>query len=330
MKEQDIRPDNLFQKYLELSAQDASRCFTGVPRTDIACVACNGTKLSYQFDKNDFGYTLCTDCGTLFQSPRPHPEAFEQFYRNSVSSRYWADEFMPIVAEARRQSIFRVRVESLANLCNDKDISVNTLIDVGAGSGIFLEEWRQRFQDTRCVGIEPSVSLAQRCKDKGLDVIESIVERAVGYEGSGDVVTCFEVFEHVHHPLDFLCTLKRLIRPGGYLFITALGVDGFDIQVLWEKSNSIFPPHHINFLSVEGFHRLFERAGFVDVDITTPGALDVDIVRNAAIKDASVLSGQRFIQRLVQDSNLSMKFQEFLRKESLSSHTWVYAKNSAA
>lgn len=326
MKEQDIRPDNLFQKYLELSEQDASRCFTGVPRAEIACVACSGTKLSHQFDKNDFSYTLCTQCGTLFQSPRPHAEAFEQFYRNSVSSRYWANEFLPAVAEARRKSIFRVRVERLARLCAEKDIAVDTLIDVGSGFGIFLEEWRKRFQHTRCVGIEPSVSLAQRCKDKGLDVIENIVERVVGYEGSGDIVSCFEVLEHVHDPLDFLCALKRLIRPEGCLFITALGVDGFDIQLLWEKSNSVFPPHHINFLSVKGFCRLFERAGFVDVNVTTPGALDVDIVRNAALKDPSILNGHRFIQRLVMDPEVSTAFQEFLRQQRMSSHTWVTAQ----
>lgn len=327
MKEQDIRPDNLFQKYLELSEQDASICFTDVPRAEIACVACDGIKLCYQFDKNNFAYSRCTDCGTLFQSPRPNSSAFEQFYRDSASARFWADEFLPTVAEARRKTIFRVRVESLANLCDDKDIAVNTLIDVGAGSGIFLEEWQKRFQDTRCVAIEPSGSLAQRCSNHDFEVVESIVERVVGYEGSGDVVTCFEVLEHVYDPLDFLFALKRLVRSGGYLFITALGVDGFDIQVLWEKSNSVFPPHHINFLSVNGFSRLFERAGFVDVNVTTPGVLDVDIVRNAALKDASLLSGQRFIERLVLDPNLSMKFQEFLSKQSLSSHTWVFAKN---
>jgi SAM-dependent methyltransferase len=326
MKEHDIRPEALLQRYLELSALDAERCFGGISRYEVPCVACGVPGASHQFVKNGFDYASCSSCGTLFQSPRPSLAAYESFYRESDSSRYWADVFFPAVAEARRERIFRPRAERLAALCRDKGIVVERLIEVGAGYGIFLDEWHGLSPATELLAVEPSASLAAHCRAKGLVVEETIAEKLSGYDGHADIVVCFEVFEHVHDPLSFLKTLARLARPGGYVFVSTLCADGFDIQVLWEASNSIFPPHHINFLSVAGMESVFGRAGLLDVEVTTPGKLDVDIVRNAAAKQPGLLKVQRFIQKLVADDDLGAAFQTFLAQNRLSSHAWAIGR----
>ncbi len=330
MKESDIRPEKLLDRYLELSAQDAEHCFANAPCLDIPCVACGSQHLIREFDKNGFAYSSCEDCGTLFQCPRPPIDSFEAFYRDSASSRYWAEEFFPAVAEARREKIFRPRVERLAELCASKGIVVDNLVDVGAGYGIFLDEWRRCFPDAGLLAVEPSVALARECRAKGFAVVEDIVENVEGHDECADLVVCFEVLEHVYDPLAFIQVLIHLARPGGYVFVSTLGVDGFDIQMLWEKSNSIFPPHHINFLSVAGFQNLFERAGLVDIEVSTPGVLDVDIVRNAARRDPSLLDGHRYLRGVLADENKSAAFQHFLSENRMSSHAWVIGKKPAA
>ncbi len=326
MKESDIRPEVLLKRYLELSEQDAKLCFTETPWRDIPCVACGGEELVREFEKNGFTYSTCTNCGTLFQSPRPSIESFEAFYRNSVSSRYWAEKFFPAVAEVRREKIFRPRVDRLRKLCSAKAIVVEQLIDVGAGYGIFLDEWRKASSVTELLAVEPSSVLAAECRDKGFEVVEEIAENISGYNNYADLVVCFEVLEHVYDPLTFVQTLTRLVKPGGYVFVSTLCVDGFDISTLWDKSNSIFPPHHINFPSVLGFECLFARAGLVDIDISTPGQLDVDIVRNAIKRKPDLLNGQRFLQRIATDNDMAVNFQEFLAANRLSSHAWVIGK----
>lgn len=326
MKESDIRPEHLLNRYLQLSALDASVCFDGITRENIPCVACGSRSAIHQFEKNGFAYASCNDCASLFQSPRPTLAAFEAFYQDSASARFWADEFFPAVAEARREKIFRPRVERLAQLCAKRGMDVGAIIDVGAGYGIFLDEWRRHSPATRAIAIEPSASLASECRKKGFEVVESIAEKAIGCLDVGDAVVCFEVLEHVYEPLEFVRVLARLTRRGGYLFVSTLGVDGFDIQVLWERSNSIFPPHHINFLSVAGFETLFRRAGLIDVEVITPGVLDVDIVRNAANRDASVLDGQRFLAGVMANPHTSEAFQRFLADNRMSSHTWIIAR----
>ena len=326
MKEHEIRPEALLNRYVELSAQDAAKCFSNVLRLTVSCVACGGSQAAPQFEKSGFAYAQCVDCRTLFQSPRPPLAAFEDFYRDSESSRYWAEVFFPAVAEIRREKIFRPRVERLADLCAERGISVGRLIDVGAGYGIFLDEWRRRFSSTKIVAVEPSSSLANECRAKGFEVVEEIVENVAGYDEFADLVTCFEVLEHVYDPLDFVKTLAGLARPGGYVFVSTLCVDGFDLQVLWDKSSQISPPHHINFLSVQGFERLFERAGLEDVLVTTPGQLDVDIVRNVLKRDSSLLKGQRFLGNLLADDLDAAAFQSFLAERRMSSHAWIVGR----
>jgi SAM-dependent methyltransferase len=327
VKEQDIRPDALAKRYYELSALDADRCFPDqAGRTAVACVGCGSSDASFALEKNGFAYAQCRTCGTLYQSPRPPLDAFEAFYRNSESSSYWSDVFFPAVAEVRREKIFRPRVEGVAAMAAARGHAVESIVDVGAGFGIFLDEWRALAPGITGLAIEPGHNLAEACRAKGFEVIEDIAENVVGRDGAADLVVCFEVLEHVWEPLQFVEQMVRLAKPGGLVFLTTLGVDGFDIQTLWERSNAIFPPHHINFLSVAGFERLFERAGLTDIEVRTPGKLDVDIVRNAWAAEPALAEGHRFLAHLLEDERRAAAFQAFLADNRLSSHTWVMGR----
>lgn len=326
MKETDIRPIGLMKRYVELSAKDADLCFNEAGRRDLPCVSCGSINITKEFSKSGFDYASCNECGTLYQTPRPPIKEFDEFYKNSRSSQYWADVFFPSVAEARREKIFKPRVQRLLELCKTTNLNVTKLIDVGAGYGIFLDEWRKAVPETELVAIEPSVSLAEECRNKKLSVVESLVENVEGYDDYADLVVCFEVLEHVDSPLEFIKILKKMVRPGGYLFVSTLCIDGFDLKMLWDKSNQISPPHHINFHSIKGFELLFNRAGLHEIQITTPGKLDVDIVRNYVENNPQIVKGNRFMRALLDDRDKSKFFQEFLAENQLSSHAWILGK----
>lgn len=327
MKEADIRPAALHNEYLRLSAADGETYFRDAVRQPVPCPGCGGGDSCISFVKYGFDYAECHTCGTLFQSPRASLDVFERFYSEAPSSRYWADVFFPAVAEARREKLFRPRVENILAICATNGFSPRVVVDVGAGYGIFLQEWLGRQPEARAVAVEPSPELAKVCRSKGLEVVEAIAEKAEGLAGSADLVTCFEVIEHVHDTLLFVQSLGSLVRKGGYAVVTGLGCDGFDIQTLWERSRSIWPPHHINFLSLAGFEVLFKRAGFSDIEVLSPGQLDVDIVANMFAGDEQVSAGGRFAATLLKRGQGARdEFQTFLRNHKLSSHVWVVAK----
>ncbi len=106
MKENDIRPKALLNRYFELSKKDVERFFGDEKRFSIPCVACGSMDATFEFEKYGFAYSSCKFCRTLFQNPRSCPDAFEGFYRDSNSSNFWAEVFFPQVAEIRREKIF--------------------------------------------------------------------------------------------------------------------------------------------------------------------------------------------------------------------------------
>ena len=328
MKEEDIRPSHLHEEYLRLSKEDAKIFFSDNSNwKQFPCPACNSDVVEHSFIKDGFGYVKCCDCGTLYQSPRPSIEEFEQFYVDSPSSNFWAEEFFPKIAEARRELIFRPRVKQISEYCDKNKITHNTTIDIGAGFGIFLDEWRNKHPDDLVCAIEPGEKLSQACRDKNLETLEVLAENAQSWSKKGDLVTCFEVIEHVHSPINFIESLKMLTKPGGHVLVSGLGVDGYDIQILWNESKSISPPHHINFMSVRGFELLFERAGFKDIDVITPGQLDTEIVKKAVISNSEIASQNRFATFLSNCSEqVQNEFQTFLQRNRMSSHVWIFAR----
>ena len=326
MKEHDIRPADLHNKYIELSRVDAETYFRGKPRTAIDCVACDSHNTDVSFEKFGFVYSLCNDCGTLFQNPRPGIEIFEVFYRDSKSSNFWAEEFFPATLENRRDKIFRPRAEKLHELMQRYAPECDVIVDVGAGFGVFLDEWRKLNPKSTLIAIEPSKLMADECRKQGFDTHETLIEDVKGLDSCADVAVCYEVLEHVHSPYDFLKSITKIIKPGGCILISTLSIDGFDLGLLWDRSMQVSPPHHINFLSIDGFEKLFSRLGLENVEVITPGKLDVDIVRNAALEDPNILEGNRFLKEILRSQERRNAFQSFLVDNKLSSHAWVMGR----
>ena len=325
MKEVDIRPKEIFSKYRELSKEDALNNFPFSARKVINCVACNSKNLELQFEKHGFEYSMCLECGSLFNSPRADLNAFDDFYKNSLSSKFWATEFFPSVMDARREFVFAPKAKEILDKIKKLNIDINKIADIGAGYGIFLEEWRKISNTKNLVAIEPSSKMAEICRSKGFDVFQSMVED-INEEINANLTVCFEVLEHAHNPLQFIKSLKNVMHPNGYLLLTTLSVDGFDIQQLWSHSDQISPPHHINFLSIQGFKLMFERAGFDLIEITTPGKLDLDIVLNSDYFLNSELSSSKFFKQVLSDESKKKNFQKYLSDNLMSSHIWALAK----
>lgn len=325
MKEQDIRNPQTHQRYLEMVREDAARFFGNASKLEEAlCPACQTSEYQKEFVKFGFSYVSCVSCRTLYVNPRPKVEPLKEFYVRSPSSRYWVEEFFKPVAEARREKIFRPRATLVAKLL--PSLATETVGDVGAGFGLFLAELRPFWPQARLVAIEPSPEMAAICRGKGLAVEESTIEDLEGRDGSFGLLTAFELLEHLHTPKDLIEKAFRLLRPGGHLLATTLSGEGFDIQLLWEQSKSVFPPHHLNFLNPVSFKLLCEKVGFVVESIETPGVLDWDIVEGALRRGEVKLD--RFWRHLGRFGSPEAKreLQQWIGRHAFSSHMRVLAR----
>jgi SAM-dependent methyltransferase len=315
------------ERYLELSRDDIATFFADPSEREVVdCPACGGGNPEPAFEKHGFQYVECADCHSLFVSPRPRSETLDAFYEDSESSRFWAREFFPTVSEARRERIIRPRVQRVLERARGAGLpDAPVVVDAGAGAGTFLVEVQAALPTANCIAVEPGAELAQACRDAGLDVVEAPAEHADAAAEAGDIVTSFEVIEHVHDPLAFVSALARLAKPGAQVLVTGLGGDGFDVRVLGPAANAVSPPHHLNFLSVAGLERLFERAGLTEVEVETPGELDVELVQKSNAPVGAFL--ELLLHR--RDADVQADFQAFLKRAKLSSHAWIWARKPA-
>jgi hypothetical protein len=325
VREEEIRPADLLSAYLALSADDA-RSFFGNKSKLVArpCPGCGEDKAVPAFTKNGFDLSTCAGCGTLYVSPAPAAEDLAEFYRDSPSTRYWANVFFPAVAEARRERIFRPRAEKISSLLNGRG---KRAIDVGAGSGLFLKEMMVVDPDIKTRAVEPGADLARICRAANIETFEGFAEDAAndsGWASWADLVTSFEVVEHVLNMTAFIRSLGALAKPGGIVLVTGLCGTGFDIKILGIRSNAVSPPHHLNFVSRVGMTALAARAGLELVDFSTPGQLDIDIVCNALANDPEAVTDPALRGKLLTaDVDVRRRMQDQLVTDRRSSHMWA-------
>lgn len=324
MKENEIRPQNIFDEYLRLTEIDTATFFADTPRTELLCPAC-GAAGTQAFVKSGFSYTECPECLTLYVNSRPVRSAFERYYTDSPSTHYWATTFYKETENARKEKIWKPKAE----LIKDKIArfsDVTEIVDIGGGYGTFAEEIR-RITGYKVTIIEPSKHLAEVCRHKGFPVIEKFLENIV----NGDLddgprcFVSFELFEHLYSPGDFLQCLNALMNTGDMFIFTTLNGAGVDIQVLWEHSKAVSPPHHLNFFNPLSVRMLLESCGFEPLEITTPGKLDINIIENN-IRYVTDRFWHTFFRIASEADKLDL--QEYISSHLLSSHMMVVCRKT--
>jgi len=85
----------------------------------------------------------------------------------------------------------------------------------------------------------------------------------------------------------------------------------------------------LTFLSVAGAEAVVGRCGLESLGVTTPGELDVDIVRNAALENPAWVEDSA-VRRLVLEASDDerRRFQDTLKESRRSSHMWIVARRS--
>ena len=92
------------------------------------------------------------------------------------------------------------------------------LLDVGCGTGYFLEAAADRYEVS---GLDPSPQAVGFCRDRGLaGVREGGVDTLDGLAAEYDAVTFFDVIEHLPDDIGALTLARKVLRPGGRVFVS--------------------------------------------------------------------------------------------------------------
>lgn len=228
-----------------------------------ASIVCpvNGRPARPYCRKESAFYYLEPASGTIFQAVMPSVGAMKRYADDEYSSgvyREYAKSHDLKVATARP------RLTAIKHLAEGR-----RLLDVGCATGFFMEAAAEEGFDVR--GVEFSavaISLARP------DIRERIVrgdvnELLTSEPEKFDVVTAFDIIEHVQNPANFLRELREILKPGGVLAISSPDTGHFLRYLMGSKWPMLQPMQHTVLFSRRSIADLLERCGFQDVQVET-------------------------------------------------------------
>jgi SAM-dependent methyltransferase len=329
MKVSDIRPAELRLLQEQAYARDLERLRKRLPEfVHVVCPACAKDDPRAAFEKYGFSFQHCPHCRTLYMCPRPTPEIMSSYYGDSENYRFWAKHIFPASEANRRERIHRPMLEYVVAACERHGVARERLAEVGPGFGTFISLAQQSGSFASTIAIERTPEMAKACRERGVPVIERAVEEVAPREiGEVDVLVSFEVIEHLFDPAAYLQSAARLIRSSGLLLLTCPNGEGFDTAMLGARSVQV-DSEHVNLFNPDSLAGLLGRSGFEVLEKETPGRLDAELVRDAALEGNLDLSGNPFLRRVLIDEweRLGGAFQAFLAANGLSGHMRILAR----
>ena len=199
----------------------------------------------------------CVNCGLLFISPKPDWSELQKHY--PVTYHGYLQNGSGLL-NALRQFGLQQRVKPFRKLVNGRGL----LLDVGCATGDFLQKFRDTTGWDVC-GVEIVPEAALIARNKGLRIIDQELTQASLQADSYDVITLWDVLEHVENPKDTLEECKRLLKPGGLLVIKTPDPEGLEAKLFKQFWIGYEAPQHIF-----GFpkHVLFDKLIKMNFDVS--------------------------------------------------------------
>lgn len=137
------------------------------------------------------------------------------------------------------------------------------LLDVGCSSGAFLKAVKNL--GVKAEGVEPAAGPAMTASESGLNVTRGFLEDINFPEDHFNIITLFEVLEHLKDPLSLMVECNRILRPGGMAIIrtgnSASWTCGY-MKERWEYFQISKHGGHVSFFNPLSLTYLAERSGF--------------------------------------------------------------------
>ncbi|MFZ3071745.1 MAG: class I SAM-dependent methyltransferase [Thermodesulfobacteriota bacterium] len=203
----------------------------------------------------------CKDssCGLLYLDPVPLEEDTGILYPGSYYTHAQPElsRWMRLSRAIKRNStIGRFFWSSMYHQGAKK----GRLLDVGAGSGLYLSHMRELGWEVEGVDFDCA---AAKCASEsfGLKVSVGTLEEVKYRADIFDAVTANHVIEHVHDPVKFLEEIKRILRPGGSLVVTCPNSRSLGHRIFKGDYVHLDPPRHLYSFSRKNVRAIAEKAG---------------------------------------------------------------------
>jgi len=191
----------------------------------------------------------CLDCGMIYESPRYPSEIIIKGYSASK--------------EADHDSQYKMRVLSFYRALKKSAKHIPSqgakILDIGTAGGAFLDAAKEFGYNA--YGMEPSKDLVERGKARGLQIEQGTIEDHCFEHHSFDMVTLWDVIEHLPDPKFALNEIRNLLKPNGVLLINFPDIGTWQAKLAGKKFWWILSVH-LHHFSKTTLRDICQRTGF--------------------------------------------------------------------
>jgi SAM-dependent methyltransferase len=220
----------------------------------LRCRAC-GADGRAAFVKRGFVVASCATCGSHFvPDPVPDPARYDESYFAGTGvcgyGGYLQDRELILANFARRARWL-------------KSIGAGPrVLDVGAAYGFFVAAARAEGFDA--IGLDPVPPCgAFAARELGVEIRTGRIESAALAPGSFDVITLFDVIEHLAAPAAALRRIRTLLAPGGMVVIETGDLGGLLARTVGSRWYYYDPPQHLTYFSLDSLAHVLQANGFL-------------------------------------------------------------------
>ena len=227
------------------------------------CPLCSGPHTHKIYEKNSIAVVQCDRCSFVFATAPFDAELYGASYFNGqlISFQDQAIGYTGDYNIKKREKIQNAKRE--LETIHAKTKAPGRLLDIGCASGFFLDEARRQGWET--VGLEISEYASSVAREHlELDVHTGTLETSLFPPESFDVITAWDVIEHLPNPAEFFTKIVALLKPGGWFACGTPNFDSWARKIRKQNWHHLRPPEHLSYFSPKTLERVlvqfFDRA----------------------------------------------------------------------
>lgn len=234
-----------------------------------ACPLCGHAQATPLFVRDGYDIVRCPGCQLVFVGQDPAHIDFKALYGESYYSGGSDAVFADYVGQqAARRAQARRKLWLLRHLAPRLPAGGHWL-DVGCAAGFFLAEAQAHYQ---VQGVELSDWSSAFARERlGLPVFTGTLQQAALPAAQFDVVSLWDVIEHVADPLPLLAEVARVLKPGGQVVVSTGDWGSAYAQARQPQWHLLTPPWHLSFFSRATLAEAGRRAGLRCLHVASEG-----------------------------------------------------------
>lgn len=261
----------------------------------VNCPHCNSTQTQKPFLLNGFQHVECSNCETLYVTPRLKDSSIEELYSDEYYSEFYQNSMLPAF-ETRKEKIGKNKFKQVTALTN---VKAGKVLDIGCGIGEVSDVFLDNGWETHVTEMNNRAYAWLQTRNYN-EVFHGTFDDYSTTE-KFDVIMAWGVVEHVLDPNQFLKKVKKLLKPGG-IFVSEVP-HGNCLLIDYARNTGKDPERilmgeqHIVLYSKLAYENIHINAGLRKVHLQTNG-LDVSTIlkiNNEKLSETLILDIQQSI-----------------------------------